>query len=252
MSNRNCRWVRARLSLWVGDRGPDASERNGEGGDLVAEDRCEIERHLAGCTRCRGHQIALQQALGALMAASALPPVDPYVPSLWPILEHRIAEQDAIATSRQSQAIFGLADRLTRTWTVRDRKQPRLGSILVYGSVASLFVTLVTLAIARRQWVDAESMIAGNTSPLAYMDARQTRSTRYHRNPPTLMTTSSFLETTWLRPIRCASPKLPPGLGQVSRHPSRRSKVVSVTTLTAERWSHPTRTESGPIIDPGS
>jgi len=171
MGNRECKWVRARLPLWVGDGCPDAIEGNGKGRDLVAEDCREIERHLAVCTCCRGHHFALEQAFGALTAASTLTPVDPHVPSLWPILEHRIAEQDAIATSRQSQAIFGLADRLTRTWTVRDRKQPRLGSIMVYGSVASLLVTLVTLAIARRHWVDAESMIAGNTSPLAYMDA---------------------------------------------------------------------------------
>ena len=171
MSNRNCRWVRARLSLWVGDRGPDASERNGEGGDLVAEDRCEIERHLAGCTRCRGHQIALQQALGALMAASALPPFDPYVPSLWPILERHIAVQDAIATSRRAQRISGLADGLARTWTMRDRKRPRLGSILLYGAVTSLLIPLVTLTFARQQWLDAESTIAGNSSPLTHIPA---------------------------------------------------------------------------------
>ena len=174
MSNRECRWVRARLPLWVGDGGPDASERNGEGGDLVAEDRREIERHLAGCTCCRGHQIALERAFGALMAASALAPVDPHVASLWPILEHRIADQDAIATPRRSQTVSGLADRLARTWTIRDRKRPRLGSILVYGAVASFLVTLVTLTIARRQWLDAQSMIAGNTSPLAHMAAPPT------------------------------------------------------------------------------
>ena len=171
MSNRECKWVRARLPLWIGDGGPDAIEGNGKGRDLVAEDCREIERHLAVCTCCRGHQFALEQAFGALTAASTLTPVDPHVPSLWPTLERRIAAQDAIATTRQSPAIFGLADRLTRTFTVRDRKQPRLGPILVYGSVASLLVTLVTLAIARRQCADAESMIAGNTSPFAYMDA---------------------------------------------------------------------------------
>jgi hypothetical protein len=171
MGNRKCRWVHARLPLSVGDRGLETSERSGKGGDLVAEDHDEIERHLAGCTCCRGHQIALQQAFGALMAASALPSVDPHVPSLWPILERRIADQDAIATSRQAPTISSLADRLARTWTIRDCKRPRLGSVLLYGAAASLLVTLITLSIARRQWLNAQSIIAGNTSPLAQITA---------------------------------------------------------------------------------
>ena len=157
MRNRECKWTRARLPLWVGDGGPGTSERNGEGRDLAGEDCCQIERHLGVCTRCREHRIALERAFGLLTAASTLTPVDPHVPSLWPILEHRIADQNAIAATRP---ILG--------WTFRDRKPARLGSILVYGTAASLLVMLVTLTIARSQWLDAQSMITGNSSPVAF------------------------------------------------------------------------------------
>jgi hypothetical protein len=171
MSNRECRWVRVRLPLWVGDGGPCPSETNGEGRDLTADDRREIERHLADCTCCREHQIALERAFDVLMAASTLTPVDPHVLSLWPILERRIADHDAIATPQRSQTASGLAGWLACIWTARDRKRLRLGSMLLYSAAASLLVTLVTFTVTRRQWLDAQSMIVGNMSPVAHMAA---------------------------------------------------------------------------------
>ena len=171
MSNRKCRWVRARLPLWVGDGGSDMSAKNSGGWDLVAEDRCEIERHLADCASCRGRQNALQQAVSTLAAASTLAPVDPYVTSLWPTLERRIQDQDAIAASQRAQKVSGLVGWMQHAWAVRDRTRPRLGSILLYGAAASFVVTSVTFAIARRQWLDAQSRIVGNSSPLARVAA---------------------------------------------------------------------------------
>jgi hypothetical protein len=167
MGNRQCGWVRARLSLWVGDGGFRANaSNNAEGGDLVAEERRDIQRHLALCTSCREHQLALEQAFGALSAASALAPVDPHVPSLWPMLEQRIAHRDTITIPRRLQTGSALADRLVQTWTACDHKRPQLRSFLVHIGIASFLATLVTSTVARWQWLNAQALIVGNTAPL--------------------------------------------------------------------------------------
>jgi hypothetical protein len=168
MSNRACRWVRARLPLWIGDRIVDVFDKNDDAGELLSEDRCEIERHLARCSYCRRHQIALERAFGALMAASAVPPVTPHAPSLWPILERLIADKNAIAALRREQRFSVLSAPLARSRTIRERKQSRLGSIAMYGATAALLVTLVNFAVARRRWCDAQLMIGQNTAPLPH------------------------------------------------------------------------------------
>ncbi len=98
MGNRECEWVDARLPLWVGNgdrNGP--TEAEGERGDLTASERHQIERHLVDCALCRHHRMALEQALCALAAAATDLPVVPEAPSLWPLLERRIAKRDADA-----------------------------------------------------------------------------------------------------------------------------------------------------------
>ena len=94
MSNRECNWVRARLPLWVdnGD-GTGQSEAHGEGGDLSVRERRQIERHLASCSTCRHHAAGLEHALGALAVAANHLPFLVESPSLWPLLECRIASR---------------------------------------------------------------------------------------------------------------------------------------------------------------
>ena len=104
MGNRECEWVGARLPLWVdnGDRNGSA-EAHGDRGDLTARERRQIERHLVDCARCRHHRMALEQALGALAVAATHLPVLSEAPSLWPLLERRIANRDADASGRWPQ-----------------------------------------------------------------------------------------------------------------------------------------------------
>jgi hypothetical protein len=167
MNKRECRWVRALLPLWVGDGGPEQCEASGEGGDLSAQDRDSVERHLVGCPSCREEQIALGRAFSALVAAKAEPPVDRAAPSLWPMLERRINGQDSSERPRRSRPAFGLADRLSDLSTALDRARLGVGPFVVYAAVASLMVSLVMGTIARRQRMDAQSTIDGNTTPLA-------------------------------------------------------------------------------------
>ena len=116
MGNRECEWIGARLPLWVdnGDRNGSA-EAHGERGDLTAKERREIEQHLVDCARCRSHRVALEQALGALAVAASHLPVLSDAPSLWPLLEQRIASRDRRAHGRWLQAIGGLAGRSNST-----------------------------------------------------------------------------------------------------------------------------------------
>ncbi len=94
MNHPACEWVRGRLPLL---RGPldTADDPTGDGGDLAAADRRAIERHLAACPSCRTHRSGLVRAFEALGAAAAAVPAGPDAASLWPILERRIAAQQA-------------------------------------------------------------------------------------------------------------------------------------------------------------
>jgi hypothetical protein len=79
----DCRWIRDRLPLLVGD-------------DLVGLERRKVERHLIACLPCRKERATLTNALGALHAAAAESPVQATrssaSTSLWPALERQIRE----------------------------------------------------------------------------------------------------------------------------------------------------------------
>lgn len=167
MNKRECRWVRSLLPLWVGDSGPEQCMANSGEGDLSTPDRSRVERHLMDCRSCRSEQIALGRAFSALLAARAEPPVDRAAPSLWPILEQRINDQDSSVPPKRSRPAFGLPDRLSDLSTALDRARLGAGPFLVYAAAASLLVSLVMGTIARRQRIDAQSTIDGNTTPLA-------------------------------------------------------------------------------------
>jgi Putative zinc-finger len=167
MNKRECRWVRALLPLWVGDGGPEECEASSEEGDLSGQDRERVERHLVGCPSCREQQKALGRAFSALVAAKAEPPVDRAAPSLWPLLERRINGQQLSERPGRSRPAFGMSDRLSDLLTALDRARLGVGSFVVYAAVASLLVSLVMGTIARRQRIDAQATIEGNTTPLA-------------------------------------------------------------------------------------
>jgi hypothetical protein len=193
MGNRACGWVQARLPLLVGSRHDDQTEGDGEACDLTTEDRRQIERHVGGCTSCRRHRAALEQALSALATAAAHMPVETNAPSLWPVLECRIAHHDARTRSRWLRAARGLTDRWVRARAILHEEQAlrmawmrdtlgealagrkeqdsksrrRTGLVLGYSVVAAVFVALIGLPVLRRQWVDAQSTIVANGAPLA-------------------------------------------------------------------------------------
>ena len=125
MGNRECEWVGARLPLWVdnGDRGGPA-DADGERGDLTARERRQIERHLVDCAVCRHHRMALEQALGALAVAASHLPVRSEAPSLWPLLERRIANRDANAAGRWPRVVDVLADQSIQPWGNLDSVRP--------------------------------------------------------------------------------------------------------------------------------
>jgi len=193
MVNRTCEWVRARLPLLVGDRDDDHTGGDRDGGDLAALDRREIERHVRDCPSCRQHQAALENALGALAAAAAQMPVETEAPSLWPMLEYRIAHHDPRTPPRWLRATWGLAGRWGRAsvilheeraihlaWmrdTLREAlagreakgpestRKPRL--VLGSSLVAAILVALIGFPVLHRQWVEAQSTIVANAAPLA-------------------------------------------------------------------------------------
>jgi hypothetical protein len=183
MGNPACEWVRARLPLWVGD--DDKTERSGEGDDLRAADRQEIERHLRGCAGCRRHRAALEQALRALGAVAAHCPIDPQTPSLWPALEHRIEWGKARMRTPWRETTSGIFDWWIRGWAVlggngplwqawtrdrRKRQDPqwkgRTAWLWVLSSAAALIIALVGIPRLHLQW-RARSTIATNPAPLA-------------------------------------------------------------------------------------
>lgn len=125
MANRECEWVDARLPLWVGygDCGGPA-ESDGERGDLSPSERRQIERHLVDCALCRHHRIALEQALGALAVAATDLPVLSEAPSLWPLLEQRIAKRDAGATVCWTRVMGMLTTQSIQPWGNLDSVRP--------------------------------------------------------------------------------------------------------------------------------
>jgi hypothetical protein len=190
MRNRECEWVAARLPLWVdnGDRNGPA-EADDDRGDLTARDRRQIERHLVDCALCRQHRTALEQALGALAVAATQLPVLSEAPSLWPLLERRIADRDAEAIAPWPQNIGMRAGRsiqpcgnldsvrpLRQAWTrdtlrevlagrnQQNTESKRLSGLVLKISVAAaVLVTLTGIAVARRQWKNAQSTILANS-----------------------------------------------------------------------------------------
>ena len=195
MGNRECEWVGARLPLWVdhGDHNGTA-ESDRDGGDLTARERRQIERHLVACTLCRHHRMALEQALGALAVAATHLPVRSEAPSLWPLLERRIADRDADARGRWPRVAGGAGGRsiqllgnldsvrpLREAWT-RDSLQEVLAGrnqqkppssrwtrlVLKISVAAAVLVTLAGIAISRWQWKTAQSTVLANSMPLAH------------------------------------------------------------------------------------
>jgi hypothetical protein len=174
MTNRECRWVRARLPLCVSNGGPELSNANSNDGDLSAQDHDRVDRHLAVCPCCSDQQIAFGRAFRVLMTASEQSPVDRATPSLWPTLKQRINGQATSVPLARSRPVLGVPGWLTDISTALNRARPRLGSFVVPVSTVSLLVSLVTGAVAWRYWVDAQSTISGNTPPLAQAVAPDT------------------------------------------------------------------------------
>lgn len=90
MDNSSCEWVRGRLPLSVG-AGDGPHDPGDDGDELTVADRRAIERHLAECSGCREHRVELAGAMGALAAVAGALPVATDAPSLWSVLERRIA-----------------------------------------------------------------------------------------------------------------------------------------------------------------
>jgi hypothetical protein len=190
MGHRECEWVRARLPLYVGDAAGEQTEAGGDGGDLAPNDYWAIKRHLSCCRACVGHETEIKRAQAVLLAAAEQMPFELEAPSLWPVLERRIANRNARKGSRWIRAAHGATDRWT-PGTILDRERPlrlawtrdllletlrrrrsRFGSqqspglVLRTCAAAAMVVVLVGIPIVRRQWA-AESTIASNAAPLA-------------------------------------------------------------------------------------
>src|SRR5262245_51334733 len=121
MRNPGCEWVRARLPLWVGVS-DDPTERDGREDELSVGDRQSIERHLRVCPGCRAHENSLVQALAALASAADLP-VLPDAPSIWPVLEARIAAGARDRSTRRSGTFRAVAVTGLRAWADPGGKQ---------------------------------------------------------------------------------------------------------------------------------
>lgn len=195
MGNHECEWIEDRLPLWVDNGDCDGStEVPGERGDLTTTERQQIRRHLASCTRCQRRRLALEQAFGALAVVANEVPIALDTPSLWPLLEQRIADRDTSGGGRWSLAPRRSTARSVRPWANLDSVRPlrrawthdTLGELLAgsdqptgdskrfstwlfkTGAVAAaVLVTLTGTWMAHREWVIAQNMIPTNNMPLA-------------------------------------------------------------------------------------
>jgi hypothetical protein len=168
MSRRECRWVRARLPLWVADQGVDRTESNREGGDLSGEEQHRVQQHLAICPACRGEQAILGRAFRALMVAAAESPLNRTEPSLWPELERRINRRSAAAPSKTADSLPGLVGRWLPISGVLERARERVGSVVIFGTAGSILMSLVAGTVVLRQRIDAVSKIERNRAPLVH------------------------------------------------------------------------------------
>ncbi len=194
MGNRECEWIGARLPLWVDNGDCNGSiEARGERADLTVEERQEIEQHLAGCAKCCRHRVALEQALGALAIAANHLPVVTSAPSLWPLLEQRIANHKAPNVWRWPLVPRWSTTRSVRPWANLDSVRPlhkawardtlrellagrkqqtteskrSTGWLLKTSMAAAVLIALSGISLAHRQWTSARSTILANTVPLA-------------------------------------------------------------------------------------
>lgn len=79
MLRNGCKSTRPRLPLLAG-------------GELLGNDRREVERHVIGCNDCRHHLESLRKSLQILHMAAESATVRPDAPSLWPALSRQIRE----------------------------------------------------------------------------------------------------------------------------------------------------------------
>jgi hypothetical protein len=192
MANSSCEWVRARLALWVGDRYGDGQTADADGGDLCAEDRQQIDRHLDTCSSCRHDRTALEHTLRILWDSAVQLPVESVERSLWPVLQLQLAGDHAnqplpiprpgqTAAKQSARAWAALDDQrpLHRAW-VRDSMREALRSRRWLTSTtrwkpgwlpgtcaaAACLVLLIAIPILRRQWSDAQNAILTNSAPL--------------------------------------------------------------------------------------
>jgi hypothetical protein len=192
MANSSCEWVRARLALWVGDCYGDGQTADTDGGDLCAEDRRQIDRHLDACSSCRQDRTALERALQILWESAGQLPVEPVERSLWPVLQiqlggnHRnqplpIPRPGQTAVSQSGRAWAALDDHrpLRRAWardTVREALRARKWQTSTARSKAgwlprtcaavACLVLVIVIPALRRQWSNAQNAILANSAPL--------------------------------------------------------------------------------------
>ncbi len=195
-NDAGCEWVRARLPLWIGDRGV-RTDGNGEGGDLSSLEQQRVERHLDQCAMCCRHWSELERALAILAVAAADLPVESQASSLWPDLKRRIENLNQPAPPRWARVARACADQwrrgltglttdrpVRRAWD-RDRLQAiftgradgriewnqRVELVLGLGLIASVLMAVVAVPGLWRQWANAQSTITANALPLADRDA---------------------------------------------------------------------------------
>ena len=194
MGNRECDWIRSRIPLWIAsDDGTGRPAAHCEGGDLSARELYHVERHLANCATCREYRVSMNQALGALATAATLVPAMSEGPSLWPVLERRIAGRLTGTDSLWPGAVRNLDDRSDWPWNDLDdvrplrqawaqdsdgqgmigqngpaKKHGRMASLILRLSVAAAVIGgLVEISIVSRQWKNARATIQANSVPLA-------------------------------------------------------------------------------------
>jgi hypothetical protein len=181
--DKKCKWVRARLALWVGDHSSS---------DLAVEDRLPVEEHLRACNDCRHHRASLESALNTLWASSEQLLIDPDAPSLWPLLKQRLADYPLSGPSTQAHAERSSICRPHTLWTSLDDAHSlryawsqdslrevfsnaqsaclRSGSrFAVLGMISVVAVCLLLIAqfVLQNEWKSAGHPIHSNMAPLA-------------------------------------------------------------------------------------